>query len=165
MEGRLSVDGISGLVADSSVPCVLTEHRGDYTVSCDRRLLQADRIHRRLTEIYWSRGVDLPTVVRALDHSFCIGVYAAAVQVGLTRVITDFTTFAYLTDVYVEEEHQGRGLAAWMVEFILRHPDLQNLRRLLLVSRDAKDLYRRFGFAEPRHPERFMEMIQNAPTR
>ena len=79
-----------------------------YTVSCDPRRLQPDRIHACLTEIYWSKGIDLATVARFLGHSFCVGVYADRVQVALTRVITDFTTFAYLTDVYVEKEHQGR---------------------------------------------------------
>ena len=141
------------------MPRVLGEARGEYTISCDPDLLQPERIHGCLTEIYWSKGIDLPTVVRSLRHSLCVGVYAGGAQVGLTRVITDFTTFAWLTDVYVEKEHQGRGLASWMVDFILRHPDLQKLRRFLLASRDARDLYRRFGFGEPRHPERIMELF------
>jgi GNAT superfamily N-acetyltransferase len=153
------------LAAAPGIPRVLSEDRDGYTVSCDPRRLQPDRIHACLTEIYWSKGIDLATVARFLGHSFCVGVYADRVQVALTRVITDFTTFAYLTDVYVEKEHQGRGLAAWMVDFILRHPDLQSLRRFMLVSRDAKDLYRRFGFTEPRHPERIMELIAPQPAR
>jgi GNAT superfamily N-acetyltransferase len=140
-------------------PCVISEDRGGYTVSCDPGRLQPERIHACLTEIYWSKGVDLATVVRSLRHSFCVGVYAGTVQVALTRVITDFTTFAWLSDLYVEKEHQRRGLASWMADFILRHPDLQNLRRFLLASRDARDLYRRFGFTEPRHPERIMERV------
>jgi GNAT superfamily N-acetyltransferase len=74
-------------------------------------------------------------------------------------VVTDYTTFAYLTDVYVEPAHQGHGLGAWMVEFILAHPDLQGLRRFLLLTRDAKGLYAKFGFGEPRNPERFMELV------
>jgi GNAT superfamily N-acetyltransferase len=143
---------------------VLSEDRDGYTLSCDPRRLQPDRIHARLTEIYWSKGIDLATVARFLRHSFCVGVYADGLQVALTRVITDFTTFAWRTDVYVEKGHQGRGLASWMVDFILRHPDLQNLRRFLLASRDARDLYRRFGFTEPRHPERIMELFPRQPV-
>jgi GNAT superfamily N-acetyltransferase len=143
---------------------VLGEDRGRYTLSCDPGRLQPERIHGCVTEIYWSRGIDLATVVRFLRHSFCVGVYADGIQIALTRVVTDFTTFAWLTDVYVEKEHQGRGLAAWMVDFILRHPDLQNLRRILLASRDARDLYRRFGFTEPRHPERIMEFFPRQPV-
>src|SRR6202035_3071635 len=106
--------------AASGIPRVLGEDRGGYTISCDPGRLQPERVHACLTDIYWSKGIDLATVTRFLRHSFCIGVYADGVQVALTRLITDFTTFAYLTDVYVEQAHQGRGLAAWMVDFLLR---------------------------------------------
>jgi GNAT superfamily N-acetyltransferase len=140
------------------IPCVIEDRKGDYRISNDPALLQVDRIHAFLTKIYWSEGVDVDTVARSLRHSLCVGVYAGTVQVALTRIVTDYTTFAYLTDVYVETPHQGRGLAAWMVEYTLRHPDLQNLRRFLLVSRDAKELYRRFGFADLKNPDRFMEL-------
>lgn len=146
----------------ASVPRIVEESRGPYRVSNDPALLQIARIHAVLTRIYWSKGIDLPTVTRSLRHSLCVGVYADTVQVGLARVVTDYTTFAYLTDVYVEEPHQGKGLAAWMVAFTLRHPDMQNLRRFLLVSRDAQGLYQRFGFAPPKHPDRFMEIMPGA---
>jgi len=137
---------------------VIEDRRGDYRISNDPALLQVERIHAFLTKIYWSEGVDVDTVARSLRHSLCVGIYAGTTQVALTRIITDYTTFGYLTDVYVEEPHQGKGLAAWMVEYALRHPDLQNLRRFLLVSRDAKGLYERFGFTDPKNPERFMEL-------
>jgi GNAT superfamily N-acetyltransferase len=152
------------LAAARGIPRVFSEDRASYTLSCDPERLQPERVHACLTEIYWSKGIDLATVARLLRHSFCVGVYAGGTQVALTRVITDFTTFAWLTDVYVEKEHQGRGLASWMVDFILRHPDLQSLRRFLLASRDARDLYRRFGFTEPRHPERIMELFPRQPV-
>jgi GNAT superfamily N-acetyltransferase len=144
------------------IPCVVEESRGDYRISNDPALLQVERIHDFLTNIYWSKGVDLDTVARSLRHSLCVGVYAGNTQVALTRIITDYTTFGYLTDVYVEQPHQGKGLAAWMVDYTLRHPDLQNLRRFLLVSRDAKGLYQRFGFSDPKNPERIMELKPSA---
>jgi GNAT superfamily N-acetyltransferase len=140
------------------IPCVIEDRKGDYRISNDPALLQVDRIHAFLTKIYWSEGVDVETVARSLRHSLCVGVYAGTIQVALTRIITDYATFAYLTDVYVEPPHQDRGLAAWMVQYTLRHPDLQNLRRFLLASRDAKGLYRRFGFADLKNPDRFMEL-------
>jgi GNAT superfamily N-acetyltransferase len=145
------------------IPAIVEEIRDGYRISNDQDLLQAERIHAFLTEIYWSKGVDIESVARSLRHSLCVGVYQEATQVALTRVITDYTTFAYLTDVYVEQPHQGRGLAAWMVDYTLRHPDLQNLRRILVVSRDAKGLYQRFGFSDPKNPERFMELRPAAP--
>src|SRR5690606_20851169 len=117
------------------------------------------RIHAFLTKIYWSEGVPLATVERSLRHSFNIGVSGAGGQVGLTRIITDYTTFAYFTDDYVEPAHERKGRAAAMVRFALDHPDLQNLRRFLLVSRDARELYERSGFTAPKNPERFMELL------
>jgi ribosomal protein S18 acetylase RimI-like enzyme len=143
----------------SEVPSILEHRVGDYTVSNDPARLDPARIHAFLTKIYWAEGVALATVQRSLRHCFNIGVYAADGQVGLTRIITDFTTFAYLTDVYVEAAHERKGLAAAMVRFALVHPDLQNLRRFLLVSRDAQGLYERFGFTAPKNPERFMELL------
>lgn len=143
----------------SEVPTILEHRVGDYVVTNDPARIDPARIHAFLTKIYWSEGVALATVERSLRYSFNIGVYGADGQVGLTRIITDYTTFAYLTDVYVEAAHERKGLAAAMVRFALQHPDLQNLRRFLLVSRDAQGLYERFGFAAPKYPERFMELL------
>lgn len=143
----------------SEVPCIVESRVGGYVVTNNPALLDSTRIHAVLTKIYWSEGVGRAAVERSLRHSFNIGVYGDDGQVALTRIITDYTTFAYLTDVYVEVVHQGKGLAAAMVRFALDHPDLQNLRRFLLVSRDAKGLYERFGFADPKHPERIMELL------
>jgi GNAT superfamily N-acetyltransferase len=84
-------------------------------------------------------------------------VYKHEEQVGFARVVTDRATFAYLADVFVLEEHRGRGIGKWLVEVILSHPDLQGLRRWMLATRDAHDLYRRYGFGELRQPAIFME--------
>ena len=114
-------------------------------------------VHGYLKESYWAAGVPEDFVRRSIKNSLCFGVYRDAEQVGFARVITDRATFAYLADVFVLEEHQRRGIGKWLVETILSHPDLQGLRRWMLATRDAHELYRSYGFAELGCPQIFME--------
>jgi ribosomal protein S18 acetylase RimI-like enzyme len=135
-------------------------HRDGFTVSTDPARLDVDAIHAFLTTAYWCEGIPRETVAKALASSLCFGLYQAQRQIGLARVITDFTTFAYLCDVYVLPEFRGRGLGHWLMEHVMAHPDLQGLRRFSLVTRDAHELYRAFGFAEVQSPERHMEIVR-----
>ena len=134
-----------------------------YEISIDRSRLDVKAIHAFLTQSYWSPGIPLATVSRAVDNSVCVGAYLGAEQVGFARVVTDKATFAYLADVYVLEPHRGNGLSRLMMEAVTQHPELQGLRRWLLITRDAQGLYAKFGFTPLSAPERFMELRkQNA---
>jgi GNAT superfamily N-acetyltransferase len=137
-----------------------------YEISTDRSRLDLPRVHRFLsTEAYWSPGVAYETVERSVAGSLPFGVYAAdGSQVGFARVVTDYATFAWLADVYIEADHRGHGLGKRLVAEVLGHPDLVGLRRWLLATADAHGLYRRFGFAPVTHTERFMA-IEGAPRR
>jgi len=137
---------------------LLEARRGELLVSTDRGRLQIDVVHAFLARSYWAEGIPRNTVERSIANSLCFGLYDGAGQVGFARVITDRATYAYLADVFVLESHRGRGLSAWLMECIRSHPELQGLRRWGLVTRDAHGLYRKFGFRELRHPERFMEI-------
>ena len=132
--------------------------RGEYRISTDPTRLDAPAIHAYLSRAYWAEGIPLKTVQRALEHSLCFGLYHPDGQVGLARVITDYATFAYLCDVFVLENHRVRGLGKWLIECVLAHPELRNLRRFSLATRDAHELYRRFGFQPLTRPERVMEI-------
>lgn len=127
-----------------------------YRLTFDPVEIDAIAAHTYLTRSYWSPGIALDVVERALAHSLCCTVHASAGQVGLARVISDRATFAYLSDIYVLEEHQGKGIAKAMLEALAAHPDLQGLRRWLLFTRDAHSLYARFGWKPLNHPERAM---------
>ena len=129
----------------------------EYLISTDPEKLDAVTIHAFLTTSYWSPGIPLPVVQKALAHSLCFGLYHQGKQVGLSRVVTDHATYAYLCDVYVLEAHRGKGLGHWMVECIMAHPELQNLRRFTLATRDAHRVYEAFGFMGLKAPERMME--------
>ena len=133
---------------------------GTYAISDDPGRLDAAAVHAYLSTSYWAAGIPLETVVRSLENSFCLGIYAATgAQVGLIRVITDYATFAYLCDVYVLEAHRGHGLAKAAVQATMDHPRLQNLRRFNLVTRDAHALYARHGFTPVARPDRYMEKL------
>jgi len=129
-----------------------------YEISCDAGRLDVAAIHRFLTQSYWAAGIPRSVVERAVANSVCFGAYCDGEQVGLARVVTDKATFAYLSDVYVLPEHQGRGVAQRLLEQVIRHPDLQGLRRMLLFTRDAHSLYAKFGFRPLAPPERVMDL-------
>ena len=126
-------------------------------VSTDPERLDVKAIHAFLSTAYWSPGIPLDVVQRAVANSVCVGAYKAGAQVGFARMVTDKATFAYLADVYVLEAHRGQGLAKRMVGTLLQLPELQGLRRMMLATRDAHDLYAHFGFKPLANPARFME--------
>jgi GNAT superfamily N-acetyltransferase len=147
-------------------PMMHIEVTDGYAISDDPKRLNVDAIHAYLVRSYWAAGVPREIVARSLEHSLCIGVYTAeGQQVGLARVISDYTTFAYLCDVYILEEHRGRGLSKALMRAVTSHPRLQNLRRFNLLTQDAHGLYRQFGFSVPTKPDRYMEKLDPDVTR
>jgi clan AA aspartic protease len=132
---------------------------GDYVVSTDRALLDIDAVHAYLSrESYWAAGISREQVQTAIDHSLPFGLYHHRQQIGFARAITDFATFAYLADVFVLEQHRGRGLGKLLLRAVLGHPRLQRLRRWMLGTRDAHGLYAQFGFIPLDEPQRWMEL-------
>lgn len=131
--------------------------RGEYVVSTDGSRLDLDVVHGYLKWSYWAEGVPFDVVRRSVENSLVFGMYRGAEQVGFARVVTDHATFAYLADVFVLEEHRGQDLGKWLVETVLSHPELQGLRRWMLATRDAHELYRKYAFTGLGDPEIFME--------
>jgi GNAT superfamily N-acetyltransferase len=131
--------------------------RDGYLISTDASMLDLEVVHGYLSRSYWAAGVPEDVVRRSIENSLCFGVYWGEEQAGFARVVTDRATFAYLADVFVLDEHRGQGIGKWLLEVILSHPDLQGLRRWMLATRDAHDLYRRYAFTELARPGIFME--------
>jgi GNAT superfamily N-acetyltransferase len=131
---------------------------GEFEISTEAARIDAALVHGFLANSYWARGISLETVQRSIENSLCFGIYHRGGQVGFARVITDRATFAYVADVFVVPAHRGRGLSKWLMRCILRHPDLQGLRRWMLATQDAHGLYRQYGFSELKSPERWMEI-------
>jgi len=133
-------------------------HKGHYVVSTDPQKLNGDMIHSVLTRSYWAEGVSREAVLRRIKSSHCFGLYDGDQQIGFARVISDFESFAYLCDVFIVESYRNQGLATWLMECILKDPSLQKLRRWFLATKDAQDLYAKFGFEPLPDPNRFMQL-------
>jgi len=127
-----------------------------YRLTEDPSEIDAVAAHAFLAQSYWAKGIPLATVEAAIAGSFCLAVLHHDQQVGMVRVITDFATTAYLTDVYVLDAHRGRGLASAMLAHLQAHPRLQGLRRWMLFTTDAQPLYAQAGWTVYPHPERTM---------
>jgi GNAT superfamily N-acetyltransferase len=139
---------------------IFERKRDSFCISTDRTRLDTHAIQFYLSRAYWCEGIPIETVAKAIDNSLCFGLFDGARQIGLARVVTDQATFAYLCDVYVLEEYRGQGLGKWLMEAVRDHPDLQNLRRFALVTRDAHGLYEKFGFTGLKDATRHMEIAR-----
>jgi len=143
--------------APAQVERTFEAERDGFQISTDVSRLDRVLIHEFLNErSYWAKGIPFEVVSRSIDHSLNFGLYDATQQLGYGRAITDRATFAFIRDVFVLESHRGRGLGEWLVATMLQHPDLQGLRRVMLVTRDAQSLYQRLGFRPLSRPDRFL---------
>ena len=120
--------------------------RGNVLISTDRARLDVDAVLSMLRDTHWAHSLERETLERAIANSLGVGVYENGRIAAFARAVTDLSTYAYLTDVVVAPDHRGRGLGRWMVEFLLDHQDLQRLRRIALLTRDAQWMYEPFGF-------------------
>ncbi len=143
----------------------MTAAKDNFSISTDKLKLDLSVIHNFLSHSYWSENIPFETMQKSIEGSMCFGVYdngnqalPVGRQIGFARMVTDNATFGYLADVFIIEEYRGMGLSKWLMEFILSHPDLQGLRRILLATRDAHSLYKQFGFTPLSNPERFMHI-------
>jgi GNAT superfamily N-acetyltransferase len=128
-----------------------------YYVSTDKSMLQLDVIHKFLSTSYWAKDISVEKVQRAIKNSLCFGAYKGQRQVGFARVVTDFAVIGYVGDVFILDEERGKGLSKMLMTAIVEHPELQDLRRIILATRDAHGLYEQFGFKPLVFPERWME--------
>jgi GNAT superfamily N-acetyltransferase len=133
-------------------------------ITTDRTRMDLATIHDFLSrDSYWAKGIPLPVLTRALDQSLCFAALDGDALCGFARVITDYATFAYVADVFVLPTHRGRGIAHQLMDTITAHPSLQQLRRWMLVTRDAHPLYAKHGFHLLDAPARHMERLNKNP--
>ncbi len=138
------------------MPQILETHRDNFTISTDPARLDVDAITDMLSRAYWAQGRTREMIARYLQHSLIFGLYDGSRQIGLARVVSDYTTFAWLCDVFIHEDYRGNGLGKWLMETVHSHPDLQGLRRWMLATKDAHGLYSQFGWVPLEPPERWM---------
>lgn len=125
-------------------------------ISTDKTRLDLDVIHGYLTQSYWSPGISRGKVATAIEHSLCWGLYEEGRQLGFARVVTDQSNFAYLADVFILPECQGRGLGKALLTALLEDKRLHGLRRFMLATRDAHALYEQYGLERVEDPSKLM---------
>jgi ribosomal protein S18 acetylase RimI-like enzyme len=143
---------------------IIELRRGDLILTTDRSRLDIDTVLVMLQASHWGGAVTREILARSVENSVCVGVYRGDEQLAFARAVTDLATYAYLTDVIVSPSARGSGLGSWMVETFLAHPDLQGLRRITLLTRDAHSLYQKFGFSTKMPASTYME-IRPGPDR
>ena len=109
---------------------------------------------------YWAEGRTIDEVKITIDNSFCFGLFLKNEQIGFARVMTDGVVFGYLMDVFVLEKYRSNGFSKILLKEIFSHPQLINIPKWLLGTRDAHGLYKQFGFTQLSHPERLMELVK-----
>lgn len=129
-----------------------------YFISSNKDLLIFPEIHKMLTTAYWCEGISLQQIQNASKNSICFGIYNRQEQVGYARLITDQVTFAWLCDVFIHPDHRGHGLSKELMRFVLNRPELQKIKRILLGTKDAHELYEKFGFKSSDNPNIWMEI-------
>lgn len=127
-------------------------HNDHYVISTDNSRLDVPAIHHALTRSTWAAGIDEDTVRESINNSLNFGVFDNGVQIGFARFITDYATFAYLCDVYILEEYQGKGLGGWLIRCCQEHPVTTKLRRMMLFTTTAPWLYQKFGYQPVNKP-------------
>lgn len=132
---------------------------GEYLISTDKARLDIDLIHDFLANrSYWAKGIPMETVRKSVEHCLTVGVYHQHQQIGFARVITDYTTFAYLADVFIVEGYRQKGLSKQLMQFIMDQDFVKEIRRFVLATKDAHSLYASFGFEPLNQPELFMQI-------
>lgn len=132
------------------------------TISSDKSKLDVPFIQNFLKDIYWAAGRTIEEVQTTIDASVCFGVYLDEKQIGFARVITDYVVFAYVMDVFIDEQHRGKGYSTMLMDAMLKEQELQEVKIWRLATSDAHFLYEKFGFTNLAHPEKMMEKLVNS---
>ncbi|QPC84357.1 GNAT family N-acetyltransferase [Phototrophicus methaneseepsis] len=135
-----------------------------FLVSTDQNRLDIPYMHQCLSEkTYWATGRLYETVERSVRNSMCFGMYDTEKdrQIGFARIITDYITFAWLADVFIDPDYRGQGLGKWLVECVTNDPELNPIRRFLLATKDAEELYTKYGFTPLPEGYRYMQRMQD----
>ena len=145
------------------MPRILETHRDRFTISTDPARLDMDVIVDMLARAYWAVGRPRDRTERAVQNSMVFGIYEDDKQIGVARVVTDYSIFAYLCDVFIHEDYRAHGLGKWLIQTIMEHPDLRDMRRWVLVTTDAHGLYKQYGFTSIEDPEHWMQNFKLFP--
>ncbi|WP_338804734.1 GNAT family N-acetyltransferase [Xenorhabdus griffiniae] len=125
----------------------ITWERGEYWVTTDKSKINIHFVHSELTQLFWARGVEFDKVKTAIENSLCFALFHRDKAIGFARLVTDFSMFSYLSDVFIIDDYQKKGLGRWLVECVLQHPIIPYVKHVMLVTSNAGWLYKKLGFS------------------
>lgn len=121
-------------------------NKGSYIFNTDKKKLNTTVIHKVLSKNEFTKGVTFDTVKKSIKKSLCFGLYKDGQNVGFARIVSDYATISYISDIFILEEHYTEELYAWMVESILSHPELVDVKNWLVKNNNGYSVYDKFGF-------------------
>jgi N-acetylglutamate synthase-like GNAT family acetyltransferase len=138
---------------------IIEQSFDNYFITTEKNKMDIVAIHDFLSKYSgWSDNISYDRVKNSIENSLNFGLFHDDKQIGFARVISDFSTIAYLGDIYVLENYRGRGLSKKLMEVVMTHPNLQKLRRWILLTSTADWLYEKYGFTKLPNPEIYMEL-------
>lgn len=135
--------------------------KDDFLITTDPHKIDVNVVYELLNATYWAQGRSIGIIQKSIDYSLCFSLLDQGKQVGFLRVVTDRAVYAYLCDIVIDEQYRGRGMGKWMLQCVFEHPDLLHLKRWSLVTKDAHDFYKQFGFKELSDANKYMEIVDN----
>lgn len=133
--------------------------RRKYIVSSDKRKLHWDLVCTEIKKQYWAKDLSIAVIKKSIKNSRAYGLYYENQQIGFAKALSDQSRFAYLSDVFILEEHRGKGLAIFLIKSILNDPELKHVAKWMLATKDAHNLYKKVGFEKLKNPNAFMQLI------
>ena len=127
-----------------------------YTISTDPDSTDIEAVHMMLSKSYWAQTRPREIIEISIKNSLCFNLFDGTKQIGFARVVTDYAVFAYLCDIYIDENYRKSGLGKWMLQCILSSSALKNVKRILLATKDAHEFYKKFGFTALEDPNKYM---------
>ncbi len=139
---------------------IIEQTFGEFLISTDITKLDIVAIHDFLSKYSgWSDNIPFDKVRTSIKNSLNFGLFHNNKQIGFARIISDFSTIAYLGDIYILDNYRGQGLSKKLMDFVIEHPNLQDLRRWILLTSTADWLYEKYGFTKLPKPEIYMELF------
>ncbi len=132
----------------------------EYTMTTTKEEMNIDHICDLLWSTHWASDRPKATIEKSIKNSMCFGILCEDWQIGFARVITDYATFAYISDVVIDDNFQGKGFGSWLIESILEHPDLVEIPQWRLKTTNAKDFYKKLGFSDLSFAYKYVEILK-----
>ncbi len=129
-------------------------------ISTNKELLDIKFINDFISTTHWAKGRSLETMQTCIDNSLNFGMYLDGKQIGYSRLVTDYCIFAYLMDVFIDEKHRGKGYSKQLMQYMMEHESVKDVKVWRLATTDAHGLYKQFGFTPLSRPEKIMELMK-----